>query len=58
MISGASRTYDELEVGAVYRSRFGRTVLEADNMWRDGDSPSPEIMRFVRAGAGPGDPKP
>jgi acyl dehydratase len=25
-----SRTYDELEVGAVYRSRFGRTVLEAD----------------------------
>jgi len=33
MISGVSRTYDELEVGAVYRSRFGRTVLEADNMW-------------------------
>ncbi|HKU57119.1 MAG TPA: MaoC/PaaZ C-terminal domain-containing protein, partial [Gaiellaceae bacterium] len=28
-----SRTYDELEVGAVYRSRFGRTVLEADNVW-------------------------
>jgi acyl dehydratase len=27
------RTYDELEVGAVYRSRFGRTVLEADNVW-------------------------
>ena len=26
-------TYDELEVGAVYRSRFGRTVLEADNVW-------------------------
>ena len=25
-----SRTYDELEVGAVYRSRFGRTVLDAD----------------------------
>jgi itaconyl-CoA hydratase len=25
--------YDELEVGAVYRSRFGRTVLEADNVW-------------------------
>jgi acyl dehydratase len=22
-----------LEVGAVYRSRFGRTVLEADNVW-------------------------
>jgi hypothetical protein len=33
MISGASRTYDELEVGAVCRSRFGRTVLEADNVW-------------------------
>jgi itaconyl-CoA hydratase len=27
------RAYDELEVGAVYRSRFGRTVLEADNVW-------------------------
>ena len=25
--------YDELEVGAVYRSRFGRTVLEVDNVW-------------------------
>jgi itaconyl-CoA hydratase len=33
MISGASRTYDELEVGAVYRSRFGRTVLEANRVW-------------------------
>jgi itaconyl-CoA hydratase len=27
------RSYDELEVGAVYRSRHGRTVLEADNVW-------------------------
>jgi itaconyl-CoA hydratase len=27
------RTYDDLEVGATYRSRFGRTVLEADNVW-------------------------
>ena len=27
------RSYEELEVGAVYRSRFGRTVLEADNVW-------------------------
>jgi acyl dehydratase len=27
------RTYEELEVGAVYRSRHGRTVLEADNVW-------------------------
>jgi itaconyl-CoA hydratase len=25
--------YEQLEVGAVYRSRFGRTVLEADNVW-------------------------
>jgi itaconyl-CoA hydratase len=25
--------YAELEVGAVYESRFGRTVLEADNVW-------------------------
>ena len=33
IISGVSRTYDELEVGAIYRSRFGRTVLEADNVW-------------------------
>jgi itaconyl-CoA hydratase len=33
MISGVSRTYEELEVGAVYKSRFGRTVLEADNVW-------------------------
>ena len=33
MISVVSRTFDELEVGAVYRSRFGRTVLEADNVW-------------------------
>jgi itaconyl-CoA hydratase len=28
-----SRTYGQLEVGAVYRSRFGRTVLDADNVW-------------------------
>jgi itaconyl-CoA hydratase len=27
------RTYEELEIGAVYRSRFGRTVLEADAVW-------------------------
>jgi acyl dehydratase len=33
MISGVSRTYEELEVGAVYKSSFGRTVLEADNAW-------------------------
>jgi itaconyl-CoA hydratase len=25
--------YEQLEVGAVYRSRSGRTVLEADNVW-------------------------
>jgi acyl dehydratase len=28
-----ARAYEELEVGAVYRSRHGRTVLEADNVW-------------------------
>ena len=33
MISGVSRTYEELEVGVVYCSRFGRTVLDADNVW-------------------------
>src|SRR4051794_38890002 len=33
MIWGVGRTYEELEVGAVYRSRFGRTVLDADNVW-------------------------
>jgi itaconyl-CoA hydratase len=33
MISGVGGTFEELEVGAVYRSRFGRTVLEADNVW-------------------------
>ena len=27
------RTYEELEIGAVYASRHGRTVLEADNVW-------------------------
>ena len=25
--------YEHLEIGVVYRSRFGRTVLEADNVW-------------------------
>jgi len=33
MIETMGKTYAELEVGAVYRSRFGRTVLEADNVW-------------------------
>jgi itaconyl-CoA hydratase len=28
-----ARSYEEIEVGAVYRSRFGRTVVEADNTW-------------------------
>lgn len=27
------RSFEELEVGAVYRSRYGRTVLDADNVW-------------------------
>jgi acyl dehydratase len=26
-------SYDELEVGAVHRSRYGRTILDADNVW-------------------------
>jgi itaconyl-CoA hydratase len=33
MIVEMGRSYEELEVGAVYRSRHGRTVLEADNVW-------------------------
>jgi acyl dehydratase len=33
MIAGVGRSYEELRVGDVYRSRFGRTVLEADNVW-------------------------
>jgi itaconyl-CoA hydratase len=33
MIETMGRSYAELEIGAVYRSRFGRTVLEADNVW-------------------------
>jgi len=33
MIEAMGRSYEELEVGAVYRSRFGRTVLDADNVW-------------------------
>jgi acyl dehydratase len=26
-------SYDELTIGAVHRSRFGRTILDADNVW-------------------------
>ena len=33
MIAGVGRAYEDIEVGAVYRSRFGRTVLDADNVW-------------------------
>jgi acyl dehydratase len=34
--------YAELEVGAVYRSRFGRTVLRAVNLgWREVRLPAP-----------------
>jgi len=33
MIEAMARSYGELQVGDVYRSRFGRTVLEADNVW-------------------------
>jgi itaconyl-CoA hydratase len=28
-----SRLYEDMEVGDVYRSRFGRTILDADNVW-------------------------
>lgn len=28
-----ARLYDDFSVGDVYRSRLGRTVLEADNVW-------------------------
>jgi itaconyl-CoA hydratase len=27
------RSFEEMRVGDVYRSRYGRTVLEADNVW-------------------------
>jgi itaconyl-CoA hydratase len=33
MIDGMGRSYEELGVGDIYRSRFGRTVLDADNVW-------------------------
>src|SRR5213080_3868782 len=33
MIETMGPSYAELEIGAVYRSRFGRTVLDADNVW-------------------------
>ena len=33
MIVVVSRAYEDMRVGDVYRSRFGRTVLEADNVW-------------------------
>ena len=33
MIESVGRTYKDMEAGAVYRSRFGRTVLDADNVW-------------------------
>jgi acyl dehydratase len=28
-----ARVYEDFEIGDVYRSRLGRTVLEADNVW-------------------------
>jgi len=33
MIGAMGRSYGEMQVGDVYRSRYGRTVLEADNVW-------------------------
>jgi len=33
MIEPMARSYEQLAIGDVYRSRSGRTVLEADNVW-------------------------
>ena len=33
MIVDVGRTYEDMGIGDVYRSRFGRTVLDADNVW-------------------------
>jgi hypothetical protein len=33
MIVCVGRTYEDMRVDDVYLSRFGRTVLEADNVW-------------------------
>jgi itaconyl-CoA hydratase len=33
MIVGVGGAYEDMQVGDLYRSRFGRTVLEADNVW-------------------------
>jgi itaconyl-CoA hydratase len=33
MIEAMARSYGEMQAGEVYRSRHGRTVLEADNVW-------------------------
>ena len=33
MIVDVGRTFEDMRVGDVYRSRFGRTVLDADNVW-------------------------
>jgi hypothetical protein len=33
MIVGVGRTYEDMREGDLYLSRFGRTVLEADNVW-------------------------
>jgi itaconyl-CoA hydratase len=30
---GRGRFYEDLDVGAVYRSRLGRTITETDNIW-------------------------
>jgi itaconyl-CoA hydratase len=31
--SSAGRYYDDLEIGAIYRSHLGRTITDADNIW-------------------------
>jgi itaconyl-CoA hydratase len=33
MIEAMARSYAAMQVGETYRSRHGRTVLEADNVW-------------------------
>jgi itaconyl-CoA hydratase len=33
MIEAMARSYEQLRVGDVYRSPYGRTVLDADNVW-------------------------
>src|SRR5438046_1321422 len=47
MISGVSPMYDESEVGAVYRSRFGRTVLAKLDRLRDVPTDVAHLVVFI-----------